>query len=255
MDTTTERFRIRLGFFVAGGLLLLVAALFFIGRQRHLFSPVVPLYGYFRDVAGLEVGNGVRFSGIHVGSVEDLAIVNDSTVRVTLAVRREVLPHIKADSRLSIGTDGLVGDRIVHIAHGTAPWPDSPQHRVLPTVEPVETDAIMKSLQDAGKNVEAVTARLTQILSGLSEETGTLGMLINDSSLATSIESTIENLETGTERLNENMKAVRQHFLFRGYFKKKQKEAEKAREKAKEEEEEKNEKEAEEQEQKEKNGK
>jgi phospholipid/cholesterol/gamma-HCH transport system substrate-binding protein len=67
----------------------------------------------------LQVGNNVRFSGINVGTVDDIQIINDSTVRVDMIIKKDVQPFIKADCRASIGSEGIVGDRLVTIAQGS----------------------------------------------------------------------------------------------------------------------------------------
>ncbi|MDY0343620.1 MAG: hypothetical protein RBR28_08605, partial [Lentimicrobium sp.] len=66
MDTHTERFKVRLGLFIIGGLALFVIAIFIIGKQQNLFNPVFKLTATFRNVSGLQVGNNVRFTGINV---------------------------------------------------------------------------------------------------------------------------------------------------------------------------------------------
>ena len=62
MDTHTQRFKIRLGLFVAGGLTLFVLAIFIIGEQKNLFNPVFKITATFSNVSGLQVGNNVRFT-------------------------------------------------------------------------------------------------------------------------------------------------------------------------------------------------
>lgn len=82
MDTHSQKFKIRLGLFVAGGLALFVLAIFIIGKQKNLFDPVFKLTATFYNVSGLQVGNNVRFSGIPVGTVDNIIIINYLTVRV-----------------------------------------------------------------------------------------------------------------------------------------------------------------------------
>jgi hypothetical protein len=71
------------------------------------------------------------------------------------------------------------------------------------------------------------TFRLRKIYQGK----GTLGMLIQDSTMAESLSKTMGNLQKSSKGLNENMKAANSNFLLRGYFRKKEKAAEKKRKK------------------------
>ncbi|MBC7884124.1 MAG: MCE family protein, partial [Saprospiraceae bacterium] len=108
----TPKFKFRLGLFIAGGLLLFVLVIFIIGKQKHLFNPVFKLTSYFHNVSGLQVGNNIRFLGINVGTVDNISIINDSMVKVDMIVKTDVKPFIKKDSEVSIGSEGIIGDRI-----------------------------------------------------------------------------------------------------------------------------------------------
>jgi len=108
--------KIKIGIFTFLGLVVLILGIFFIGNQKNLFSSTFGVYGTFKNVSGLQVGNNVRFAGINVGVVEDISIVNDSTVRVDLTLNDYLKKFIKTDSKLSIGSDGLMGDKLVVIA-------------------------------------------------------------------------------------------------------------------------------------------
>ncbi len=87
MAIHTEKFKVRLGLFIIGGLALFVLAIFIIGKQQNLFNPVFKLSTTFRNVSGLQVGNNVRFSGINVGTVDNIQIIDDSTVWVDMLVK------------------------------------------------------------------------------------------------------------------------------------------------------------------------
>ena len=76
MEKHTTKFKVRLGLFIAGGLMIFVVAVFIIGRQKNLFVPVYKLTTTFYNVSGLQVGNNIRFSGINVGSVDNIKIIN-----------------------------------------------------------------------------------------------------------------------------------------------------------------------------------
>ena len=90
MDSNTPKFKVRLGLFIARGLALFLFAIFIIGRQKNLFNPVFKLTSTFYNVSGLQVGNNVRFTGINVGTVDNITIINDSMVRVDMLIRKEV---------------------------------------------------------------------------------------------------------------------------------------------------------------------
>ena len=229
METHTQKFKVRLGLFVAGGLTLFVLAIFLIGKQKNLFNPVFKLTATFYNVSGLQVGNNIRFSGINVGTVNNISIINDSTVSVDMLIRKNVRQFIKSDCMVAIGSEGLIGDRLLIITQGSSDAPLVKEGQQLDSKEPVEIDAIMESLQVTADNAAIISTQLAEIMININSGNGTLGRLIQDSTIAENINQTVNNLKKSSKGLDENMKAAKENFLFRGYYKRKEKEAEKIR--------------------------
>lgn len=233
MDTHTQKFKIRLGLFVAGGLALFVLAIFIIGRQKNLFNPVFKVTTTFFNVSGLQVGNNIRFTGINVGTVDNITIINDSTVRVDMLIKKEVNKFIKSDCIVAIGSEGLIGDRLLVITQGSTDAPIVKEGQVLLSKEPVETDAIMASLRVTAGNAEVITEQLAEIMTKINTGKGTMGRLIQDTAIASNLSQTIVNLKKSSKGLDENMNAAKHNFLLKGYFNKKAKAAEKKKEEEK----------------------
>jgi phospholipid/cholesterol/gamma-HCH transport system substrate-binding protein len=226
MDTRSQKFKVRLGLFITGGIVLFVLAIFIIGRQKNLFNPVFKLTTTFYNVSGLEVGSNIRFSGINIGTVDNITIINDSTVRVDMLILKKVQQFIKSDCEAGIGSSGIIGDRILIITQGSGEAPLAQDGQQIVSKEPVETDAIMVSLQVTANNAEIISNQLAEIMIKLNTGQGTLGRLIQDTTIAENINQTIVNLKKSSKGLNENMNAAKGNFLLRGYYKKKEKAAE-----------------------------
>ncbi len=136
MDTHTKKFKVRLGLFIIGGLAIFIIAIFIIGKQENLFDPVFKITTTFHNVSGLEAGSNIRYSGINVGTVDDIKIINDTTVRVDMLIKRSVQQFIKNDCEAGIGSAGIIGDRILLITQGSEDAPlvkDGASHRVKRT--------------------------------------------------------------------------------------------------------------------------
>lgn len=209
MDTHTEKFKVRLGLFIIGGLALFVLAIFIIGKQQNLFNPVFKLTATFRNVSGLQVGNNVRFTGINVGTVDNIKIINDSTVLVEMLVKKNVQPFIKADCEVAIGSEGLIGDRLLTISYGSSNSPIATDGQQLTSKEPIETDAIIASLQKTSVNVEIITLQLAEVMTTINSGKGTLGRLIQDTVIAENINLTIENFKNSSEGLDETIELTK----------------------------------------------
>ncbi len=226
MNTHSEKFKIRLGLFVAGGLALFVLAIFIIGKQKNLFDPVFKLTTTFYNVSGLQVGNNILFSGINVGTVDNISIINDSTVRVDMLIQKDVQKFIKSDCEAGIGSSGIIGDRVLIVTQGSSNAAVVKDGQHIYSNEPVETDAIMNSLKVTADNAAVISDQLAEIMIKLNSGKGTLGRLIQDSAIAENINQTIVNLKKSSKGLDENMEAAKHNFFLRGFFKKKAKAAE-----------------------------
>ena len=227
MNTHTISFKIRLGMFIIGGLALFTLAIFIIGKQQNIFNPVFKLNATFHNVSGLQIGNNVRFSGINVGTVDNITIINDSTVRVDMLIRKEIKPFIKSDCAAGVGSEGLIGDRILIITQGSSNANEVKSGQHLASVEPTETDAIIASFEVTARNTEIISDQLAQIMFKINHGKGVLGKLIQDSSMANNFNQTIISLKESSKSLDENMEAVKHNFLLKGYFNKKEKAAKK----------------------------
>ncbi len=232
MDTQSSKFKVRLGLFVAGGFIIFLFAIFLIGRQKNLFNPVFRLTTDFYNISGMQVGNNIRFSGINVGTVDNIKIINDSTVQVEMIIQKSVQKFIKEDCQASIGSEGIIGDRVLNITQGSANSPMVRDGQSLWSIEPVETDAIMKSISVTAENAEIITNQLAEIMVNINQGEGTLGRLIQDTTIAENINKTIINLKQSSKGLDQNMEAAKSNFLLRGFFKKKAREKAKATEDA-----------------------
>jgi phospholipid/cholesterol/gamma-HCH transport system substrate-binding protein len=211
MDNHTPKFKARLGIFIAGGIAIFVIAIFIIGKQQNLFNPVFKITTTFLNVSGLQVGNNVRFSGITVGTVDNIKIINDSTVQVDLMIKKTVQQFIKADSEASIGSEGIIGDRVLIITQGSSNASMAKDGQKISSKEPVETDDIIVSLQATSLSAEIITLQLAEIMTNINNGQGTLGRLIQDSAVAENINQIIENFKTSSEGLDETIEVTKEN--------------------------------------------
>lgn len=88
------------------------------------------------------------------------------------------------------------------------------------TVAVVQLKQTMHNLQIASERVVMVTRDLQQMIQLVEAGHGTAGLLISDTVLVEEVQQSVQDIQTGVELFNENMKALRQNFLLRRYFKK-----------------------------------
>ncbi len=256
-------FKWKLGMFVIIGLSVFAVTIYLVGKQKNLFGSTFQLRTQFKTVSGLQVGNNVRFSGINVGTVKEIELLTDTSVMVDLVMRKEVQQFIKTDAMASIGSDGLMGDKVLTIYPGISNKAVKDNDLII-SKKAVEMDDIMNSLKISVDNAGIITEQLAQISYKINNGHGALSKLIGDEDFSNSIKGTLANLETssgefkkftvkmndgkgalskmvsdeefgnkldstmtnlqqGTKGLNETIDAAQHNILLKGYFKKKKK--------------------------------
>lgn len=252
----------KLGMFVTIGLILFIVTIYFIGKQQNLFGSTFQLRSQFKNVSGLKVGNNVRFSGISVGTVDEISIVNDSVVTVIFKINEDVRRYIKKDATVTIGSDGLMGDKVLTVSPGSDSNEPVHDNDMIASTKAVEMEDIMKSVQTSVDNAGIITKELATFTHNMNNSNGVISKLMTDDAFANSITNSMNNLERFTAninnknsvlskltndeklgksvdstvgQLNETVKAAQNNFLLKGYFNKKKKaEAKKAKQLKKE---------------------
>src|SRR6185437_3280329 len=153
----------KLGLFMICALVLLVLGLFFVGKQKHLFDSVFQLKAVFNNVSGLKPGNNVRFGGVNIGAVESIALLTDSTVLVNMSIKTEVRKFIRKNAIASIGSEGLMGDRVLILSAGVGEGDFVKENDVLVSRAPVGTDQILSGLKTSADNAALITQQLAEV--------------------------------------------------------------------------------------------
>jgi len=190
--------KVRLGIFVSLGILVFILAIYFIGEKQQLFRSTFRLNGVFKDVAGLQAGNNVRLSGINVGTVENVSIVSDTSVKVEILIDESTRKFIRKDAIASIGSEGLMGNKVLIISPGTGGKRIIENNDIIATAQPTDMDEIMKSLKTTIDNTASITGDLAKISTNIESGKGTIGRLMMDKEWRQDIQSTIVNLKEGS---------------------------------------------------------
>jgi phospholipid/cholesterol/gamma-HCH transport system substrate-binding protein len=213
----------KLGMFITIGFTLFMGTIYFVGKQKNLFGSTFTLQSRFKTVTGLKVGNNVRFSGINVGTVSDIELITDSAVVVKLVIKEEIRRFIKTDAKASIGSDGLMGDKVLTISPGTTSKITVKNNATIASLNAIEIEDIMKGVKTTVDNAAVITDELAEFSYKINNGKGTLSKLLMDEDMGNRLDATMSNLEKGTKGFDENMEAAKHNFLLKGYFNKKQK--------------------------------
>ncbi len=193
---------VKLGFFITVGVALFILAVYLIGKQENMFGENFHASSIFSNVNGLQPGNNVRYSGINVGTVEKIILLNDSTVEVRMRIEENVRPYIKKDAVASIGSDGLVGSMLVNISPGKGEAPMIEEGDVIASYSRVKPEELLNTLGKTNENIALISNDLLRITNYMTRGKGTLALLLRDTTLAIGLQEAIYNLQATSRYLS-----------------------------------------------------
>jgi len=208
MSAAKNKRAVIVGIFVLLGILIFIAGVLALGGQRKTFEKGLTVRVMFDDVNGLQPGNNIWFSGVKVGTVKSIGLSGPSQVEVLLNIGQKSQQYIHKDAKAKIGSDGLIGNKIVVIYGGTAQAPVVKDGDQLVVQNATSTDEIMNTFQKNNQNLLAVTNDFKVITQRLVEGQGSIGKLLTDESLMNHMQATIATLQrasTNAQLLTANL--------------------------------------------------
>ena len=197
--------KIRLGIFISLGIAFFTAGIYFIGVTQQMFTSTFRITGIFKDVGGLQAGNIVRFSGINVGTAENIKIISDTSVRVDMRIDEKVRQFIKKDAEAIIGSEGLLGNKILIITPGTSGTKGIENNDVIATNVPVSMDDVLLSVKGTIDNASKITSAVSKITDNMQAGNGTVGRLLMNKEMSQNFDSTFASLREGSAQFKTLM--------------------------------------------------
>ena len=193
---------VKLGAFVLGGLLFLVLLLYMIGKNRNLFGATYVLKARFENIQGLVPGNNVRFSGIQAGTVKKIKILNDTVIEVTMVMEKKMLTIIRKNAVVSIGTEGLVGNKVVNILPARQPGALAAEGDILISKKAVDTDEMLQTLYKSNNDIAIIAANLKTTVQRINSSSA-LWALLNDKSIPQDLRISVDNIRLATGKADD----------------------------------------------------
>ena len=166
---TERQMQLRIGALVLVGIVLFIGFVLSIGKRSTLFQEKYSLWASFSSTEGLAVGSPVRLAGVTVGNVTRITFgrePRDRRIAITLSVERRVQDRIREDSVASIGTIGLVGDKVLEITVGSYDRPILQAGAQLGSVDPPDYFRLLQKGDRILDNVTRISTSLDEFLSG-----------------------------------------------------------------------------------------
>lgn len=201
MDARVVKQDVKLGGFVLAGLVLFFVSIIFIGKQGTLFNRTFTVSAVFKNVEGLKDGDAVWLSGVRIGMVKDVRIVEEGKVVVEMSLREKQNEFIREDATANIGSDGLVGNKIVVIRPGTSATIIHDDDTIN-SYSPTDTQELFNIAKDVGVNTKSITEDLKLITAKLNKGEGIMGELIHEGELSTEVRQLIYSLKMASQNTN-----------------------------------------------------
>ncbi|WP_144605749.1 MlaD family protein [Algoriphagus algorifonticola] len=196
----------KLGALVIAGVLFLVFALYMIGKNQNIFGTSITLLTVVENVNGLVPGNNVRFQGMDVGTVKSIEMANDSTIEVSLLIKRKMQEHIKKNAATIISTDGLMGNKILHIVPQEGEAGQIEEGDVLFAMEQVGTEDMLKKLDMSGDYLQKTLVNLADITNKLNKSQA-IWSLLRDTMLVENINLAVDEFRLAGRKATEMAQA------------------------------------------------
>ncbi len=200
--------QLRVGLTVILASLTLGLLLFLMSGTSGLFTPRIKLLSYFNNAGGLRKGAPVRLSGVDIGNVIDMRIVQDPSkrltpVEVTMKVSTKYGNSLHRDSICLLRTAGVLGETYVDLDSAQAIGPPAQAGDTLATKEEADIEDVVVSSQSTLQNMDALLKRADRILAFAESGKGSLGKLIYDPTLYNRFSATVADFQTIVEQISK----------------------------------------------------
>lgn len=214
MRSNGNRRAIIVGIFIFLGLAIFIWTILTLGSQKNTFEKAIKVKAYFQNVNGLQKGNNIWFSGVKVGTIENVTLIGNSKVEVDMNIDEKSVPYIHKNAKAKLSSDGLIGNKIIEIYGGSSQAPVISGGDVLNNEELLSTDAMMATLSKNNDNLLAITDNLKIISTKMSNGQGSVGKLLNDETFANELTKTVITLKNASANL-EQLSANVSHYTSR----------------------------------------
>ncbi|MBZ5682279.1 MAG: MlaD family protein [Acidobacteriia bacterium] len=188
--------QLRVGLTVIFASVTLAVLLFLMSGTGGLFTKRIALKSYFDNASGLRVGAPVRLSGVDIGNVVKISVVEAkdkqlTPVEITMKVTTKYVRVMRRDSVTELDTAGVLGETYIDIDSAQAVGPQVQDGDTLATRTHPDFNEVVRSSQSTLQNMDALLKRADRILAFAESGKGSLGKLIYDPTLYNRFSATV----------------------------------------------------------------
>ena len=194
----------KVGLVTIVGVLVFTFVVLTLAHAEIFGKPGFVIHTEFKDANGLQKGNSVRYVGVHVGKVESVKPSRDG---VDVAMKLEKGTEIPRDSKVTITTDGLLGEKIVAIT------PGNDKNHLL-----ADGDYIDGS---QGKTMDDMMDSAGKLMGSADDMVKNINAIIGDEKTQAAMRGSIQNIDAITGKTSQMMDAnagnIQHQILYRAH--------------------------------------
>jgi len=136
-------------------------------------------------------------------------IINEHTIEAIMTINKKVNHIIRKNALASIGTDGIVGNKIVNINPQNPPANLAIENDLLPTRLPIDTDELLRTLAKSNNNIAIISEGLKTTISKINNSHA-MWNLLNDNAFNQNLKMSANNINEATININNTAKRIHQ---------------------------------------------
>jgi len=151
--------QLKVGITVVAASLTLAVLIILMSGTGGFFTKKIILKSYFDDANGLRPGAPVRLSGVDIGNVTQLQVIDNkplTPVEVTMKVVTKYKFGLRKDSKTLLSTAGVLGETYINIDSSTARAAPVKSGDVLPSQSVPDFGDMVRSGQSTLQNMDAL---------------------------------------------------------------------------------------------------
>ena len=165
---THYRTQIRVGIFLALGLVAALVSILALGGEKSLFRSYVMVNANLEQVQGLNIGSVVSLSGMTIGNIEKIQFGSSAqSIQVVMKIDKRYQDKISKDSLVEIRTQGALGDKFIYINPGTPGSPTVGDHDSLESGKSTDLMAILSEKGGQAGKIFDIIAEVDTLLKSL----------------------------------------------------------------------------------------
>lgn len=176
----------------------LMVLIILMGGGGFLTSKIL-LRSYFPDAGGLTQGAPVKLSGVDIGNVKTIRVVENNPaapVEVTMKVNTRYRFFLRKDSKTLLATAGVLGATYINIDSSQATGPEAQDDDILQSRESAGYDDVIRAANSSLQNMDVLIKRLDRIVGFVESGQGSIGKVIYDARLYNQLSATVTQLQT-----------------------------------------------------------